>query len=89
MILLPRQDEVAESSGIHAISSDGMYEWLSTPQGRDSISQALYKVFTWKDIEPIYGQPWAESAQKATEAHSEAARRRRGQSPKYSQPLVR
>jgi hypothetical protein len=32
---------------------------------------ALYRVFIWADIEPIYGKPWAESIKKAA-----AARRR-------------
>ena len=45
--------------------------------GRNFFRKALYRVNTWADIEPIYGQPWVESIQKATEAHSEAAGRRR------------
>jgi hypothetical protein len=60
----------------HYGNSKDVAAWVDRP-GLDSISKALYRVFTWVEIEPIYGQPWAESIQKATEAHSEAAGRRR------------
>ena len=46
--------------------------------GLDSISKTLYRVFTWAEIEPIYGQPWKESQAKAVEARRSAAKRRRG-----------
>ncbi|MDC0935533.1 hypothetical protein OAS39_04540 [Pirellulales bacterium] len=39
---------------------------------------ALYRVFTWAEIEPIYGQPWKESQAKAAQARKAAAKRRRG-----------
>ncbi len=41
------------------------------------LRKALYRVYIWKDIEAIYGKPWAESLGKVVEAHSEAAKRRR------------
>jgi hypothetical protein len=50
---------------------------LEVRPGRDSISKALYRVYTWAEIEPIYGQPWAESVKKAAAARKEAAKRRR------------
>ena len=39
------------------------------------LRKALYRVYIWKDIEPIYGKPWAESLGKAVEAHKVAKRR--------------
>jgi len=41
------------------------------------LRKALYRVFTWAEIEPIYGQPWKESLGKAVESHKMAAKRRR------------
>lgn len=42
--------------------------------GLDSVSKALYRVYTWAEIEPIYGQPCKESQAKAVEARKAAAK---------------
>lgn len=59
---------------------------ISTPPGRNFARKAagnlfrrpLFRVFTWAEIEPIYGQPWVESVKIVAKARSEAAKLRRG-----------
>ncbi len=43
-------------------------------QGRNFLRKALYRVFTWAEIEPIYGRPWAKSVKKAAEARKAASK---------------
>jgi hypothetical protein len=51
--------------------------WSSISPGPDFFRKALYRVFTWAEIEPIYGQPWKESQAKAVVARKAAAKARR------------
>jgi hypothetical protein len=50
--------------------------WGARP-GRSYLRKALYGVDCWAEIEPIYGQPWADSVMKAAAARREATERRR------------
>ena len=51
--------------------------FLEALRGPDYVRKVLYRVYSWADIEPIYGQPWADSIQKAHKAAQETYRRRR------------
>ena len=41
--------------------------------GRNFLRKALYRPFTWVEIEPIHGQPWKESQAKAVEARKNSS----------------
>ena len=72
--------------GIHKYRSpESLPSWNQVVQGRGDdqlrlgrnfLRKALYGVFTWAEIEPVYGKSWAESLAKANAARSEAAKHR-------------
>ena len=62
---------------IHAIAGQEACLINGNTPGPSYLSKALYRVYSWAEIEPIYGQPWAESMKKAVEARKAAAKSRR------------